>query len=229
MEDNEREKYELSALAVELLRIACENDENQAIANNAALITALKTGKQLLDACHNDRIVDKLGAIDIRSNPAHFLAFTSEILNHIRRESDKLIDSDDVSTKVPIVSDFDRYALQGFAETLADIIWPERSANDFEGPSLEKCLSILAEKDVAEFYRAFIKNYIANILLHYFAAACNRTDDNDLSEEIIKGNESNLRNNDALVIATYIIQTASEADGTGTMDSKVLTSLQATL
>lgn len=222
--ENGNNNYELSEGAVELLRIACENDKNQAIANNPTLIASLNFGEQLVAKCRDQSLENKLEAVGIQSTPRHFLEFTAVILKHIRTQTDMQINSGKISNEDRIVNDFDRHVLQGFAECLSDIIRPNRAedqVDNFEGPSLETCLSCLSETEIEELFHAFIKNYTANILQYYFSAAGLET-----SKDIPTGIEASLRDNDSRAIAGYVIQKASGTENKAINASSMLMALQ---
>ncbi len=222
--ENGNNNYELSKGAVELLRIACENDEHQAIANNPILIASLNFGEQLVVKCRDRSIENKLEALGIQSTPRHFLEFAGVILKHIRTQTDKQINSGKISKEIQVVNDFDRHVLQGFADSLADIIKPNRSkdqVDNFEGPSLEICLIRLAETEIEELFRTFIKNYTANILQYYFSAA-------HLETSVPPKTVFSLRDNDSQAIAGYVIQQVSGSENEVINASSVLKALQKT-
>ena len=101
---------------------------------------------------------------------------------------------------VAFLTDFDRYALQALAEALAELLWPERRAIDFDGPSLNVSLQRLRNRSRKEVLSAIFKNYLGSILQHYFSAARVR----DQVRSLPTDTETNLRSVDASRIAEHV-------------------------
>ena len=203
-----------------LLRIARENDAHDALANNTALYSVLDFGKACIEACRAGQKAGLLKWLDVSPPPPHFLALCAAILQWVRKEQDAQFLAGEASSAIPVVTDFDRHVLQGFAEALADVAWPERDASEFNGPSLEVCAARLAGHEPRDLWLRTIQHYLANILQHYFAAARIREQVQDLPLDT----EAQLRLRDARLLAEYVMANSSTPDA-----AKVLGTLRAAL
>ena len=199
-------KFRLSSGAEELLRIAYENDDRKAMADNIALKIALDFGQALNLACRDypkgPSIL--LSLLDTPVLPDGFLSLTSRILQRIRRKQETCPIEAPGPFRNPTHSDFDRYVLQGFSHALADLIWPQRIARDFDGPPSELCISEIAKHTPGELWALTIKHYLANILQHYFSAARIREEIKDLPDDV----EVELREKDAHRFAAELASSA---------------------
>ena len=216
---------ELSDGAFELLLIADENDDEDVMANNLAIILALALGEQLILACHSGSIEHVLKLVQLESRPRCFLAFVSAALCHIQSKLDEHFSQEQRGFIVPVLTDFNLYVLQGFAHALADLCWQERDAQDFDGPSFSKCVTRLAQHDVQDIWFLIIQHYLANILQHYFSAARIRESVKDLAPET----EVELRRQDARMLADYVLCRAAEKETGVGEPRKVMEALQETL
>ena len=194
----------LSRTAVALLQVARENDRSGALADNAALKAVIGFAEPLVRACRDSERSRLLELLNLESAPRNFLELVAAILRQIRDQLDKRTRTDELSTH--FARDFDRHVLQGFAEALADLAWPDRKAEDFDGPPLDECCARLAQCDVKEFWLAATQHYLANILQDYFAAARVREYFRNLDPLA----ESNLRLKDARTLAMQVLRIASD-------------------
>lgn len=194
------EPPELTDGAVALLRIALENDDRRAIAKNAALLLALKFVERLLRACRSgDR--DALAAlVGVKSLPPTFLGVVSFSLRSVLRGIDEIFSSDTDST-MPVMSDFNVHVLQALALALADAAWPNRDADDFDGPRVDDVIRSLARTDSSELSRLLLQHYVGNILQDVFAAARIRDQVSHLPEDT----EVRLRSDDARALSRYVV------------------------
>jgi hypothetical protein len=200
---------EVSEGAVELLRVAGENDTHGALANNGALVAVLQTAEAMLRVCRDPRPEELVRLLGEGVAPKSFLELVVACLTHARRELNEQYGAErkqSVYANLPLVSDFDKHAFQGFAEALADTIWPKRAAKEFDGPPLVECLSRLANCERWELCERIIQNYLANIMQYYFAAARLREKMPDLDPQI----EVNLRLHDAHAIASRVTARLSQ-------------------
>jgi len=190
----------ISEGAQELLRIVMENDRHGAIAWNAALVAALEWLERLHEA--SKRSFSGLETLLQRPRaPKTFLDFTCATLVCVQRELDRRYQGS-ARSEEPLVTDFNRHVLQALAETLADAAWPERSANEFDGPPVQQVADRLRNKVPPELYRSLIRNYLGNILQDCFAASRIRE-----QVDLHRATESKLRSEDADKIAGFVIQT----------------------
>ena len=196
---------EISEGARELLRITLENDRHKAIARNAALLAVLDWLERL-HAASDDPSPGGLSALfRKRSTPKTFIELTCATLACVQEQLDRLYEAPTKSAE-PIVTDFNRHAFQALAETLADATWPERSAKDFDGPSVNEIAKRLFAKKIPELQQSLVRNYLGNILQDSFAAARIRERVPDLDP----ATEMNLRSQDSESIATFVMQAAKK-------------------
>jgi hypothetical protein len=100
------------------------------------------------------------------------------------------------------VRDFDRHALQGFAEALADLAWQERNASDFDGPVSAVFVSRISRHTLEALWLSTLQNYLANIFQDYFAALRIRENVRDLDDTT----EVDLRLVDARLLAEHAMK-----------------------
>lgn len=193
---------EISLGARSLLRIARTNDVHRAMARNAALLAALEFGQELMQACSESSLRPLFSLLQTKTPPKNFLAIAAATLRCIRARTDKV-------TGLPAVRDFDRHVLQGFAEAVADIAWPDRDAQDFDGPSPRTFITIFSRHDLETLWTGILQNYLANIFLDYFAALRVREEVTDLGPTV----ESDLRLIDARQMAEHAMRIANEMGG----------------
>lgn len=200
---NDVEPPEISPGALSLLRIARKNDVYRAMAKNAALLAALEFGKDLIETCEEEKLSSLFSFLQTETPPRSFLAIAAASLRCIR---DRMEQHPSV---VPAVNDFNRHVLQGFAETLADLAWPDRNAQDFDGPTPKVFLARIALSDLETLWTSMLKNYLGNIYQDYFAALRVREEVTDLDQTV----ESNLRLVDASALAEYAMRLATSMGG----------------
>jgi hypothetical protein len=206
--DQINEVPELSDGAQALLRIAIQNDSQNAIANNAAFFVALDWLKRLRIACQ-DESDDRLRLLMHSERlPDSFLEIVCTVLARIHLELNARLRDSDSTPGLPIATDFDRHVLQAFAETLADAAWPDRAAKDFDGPSTAQVRQRLKKTELAFLYRAFLRNYVGNILNDLFAATQVRQSVRDLDPDT----EVKLRSEDAAILVDWVMQQTSSSD-----------------
>jgi hypothetical protein len=195
----------------QLLRLAYINDKHGALANNALLRRMMR---QLADlqqyplhesTARQEALQKWLGH---RSIPTHFLGFTALLLRQVQVEvNEQTRVADDPAFSY--VSDYDGFVLHAFAETVADIMWPNRKADiqlqSFTGPPFPDCLEQFANKPLKLVWGWFVKNYVGDILQHYFEASRLRQKNPQLPIEV----EMNLRNHDAAQLALLTLSALS--------------------
>jgi hypothetical protein len=190
--------HELSEGALYLLTVARENDRHRALERNTALLMVLAFGKELLLSC-NRKGPEALSFLLPDPGPQNFLLITAAALHEIRKRIDDYILNSPLASPI---RDFDRHALQGFAEALADLTWPGRSAKDFDGPPAELFVSRIAGQDLHKLWRTTLQHYLANIFQDYFAALRIRENVRDLDVDT----EANLRLVDARLLADHALR-----------------------
>jgi hypothetical protein len=198
---------ELSPGAQYLLRVARNNDTHRALARNAALLGVLEFGEELIHTCCEKKPAVLASLLGIKKVPSNFLAITAAILHRINERMNAVMHEEEL--RVPAVGDYNRHALQGFAEALADIAWRERAAQDFEGPPSKVVISELASHAVNTLWTHTLQHYLGNIFQDYFAALRIREEVTDLEPTA----EVDLRSIDALAVATYAMQITAETSG----------------
>jgi hypothetical protein len=191
----------LSDGAIELLRIARENDKHRAIARNVGLLHALMFTDRLVQASranwrHDLNILFKADAL-----PTTFVALVSLSLRTIQREVDELFARPNVKPSLPVVTDFNVHALQAQAQMLADFAWPDRTAEDFDGPPVETAVEQLKKVEVQEAWTVLVQHYVGNILQDVFAAADIRRAVPNLDDDT----EELLRSEDAYQLSLYVL------------------------
>ena len=196
------EPPDLSNGALELLRIATENDRHGAMMRNAALLTAISSTGQLLtsSSAGASGIAQFLGS---PNPPKHFLPLVAVLLRNIQQTLDARFDASSEKSALPLVTDFNSHVFEAEAVTLADFAWPNRHAEDFNGPKIDVVAERLAAANIADVWRTFVQHYIGNILQDVFAAARIRETVRDLAPET----EKLLRSDDAVKFATFVFDT----------------------
>ena len=200
---------ELTPGAQYLLRIARENDTHRALAKNAALHAVLEFGEEFMRACREKKLAALTSLLGTEKTPPNFLAITAAVLHRVRERTDRRLRDREQEPGVTAVSDFNRHVLQGFSEALADLAWPERAAQDFDGPPAKTVFSEIAQHDLNTIWKRTLQHYLANIFQDYFAALRIREDVTDLEPSA----EVDLRSIDALAVATYAIQLTADVAG----------------
>ena len=190
----------LRAGTIYLLTVARENDQHRALERNAALLMVLAFGKELIRVCKQDGLEGLFLLLGATPPPQNFLMITAAALHEIRRRMDEYVHGD--SPQASPVRDFDRHALQGFAETLADLAWPERNARDFDGPESAVFVSKMSQHSLDALWLSTLQNYMANIFQDYFAALRIRENVRDLDETT----EVDLRLVDARLLAEHAMK-----------------------
>jgi hypothetical protein len=208
----------------QLLRLASVNDKHGVLANNPMLRRMMRLLADLQQYPIHDSVTRQktlqnwLGQATI---PTHFLGFTALLLRQIQVEVNEQVQATDKPV-VPYVSDYDGFVLHAFAETVADILWPDRTADtqsqSFTGPAFPGCLKQFVNKPLQLVWGRFIKNYVGNILQHYFETSRIRYNNADLPIEL----EENLRNHDAAQLAVLAIK---EFSATANVEADIQTVL----
>jgi hypothetical protein len=209
---------ELTPGAQYLLRIARENDTHRALAKNAALLSALEFGEELMGACSKKKQAALASLLGAEKLPPNFLVITAYALHRVRERVDTRVRDGRSEPRIPVVSDFNRHVLQGFAEALADLAWPERDAQDFDGPPSNTVISRLARHDLNTLWEGTLQHYLANIFQDYFAALRIREDVTDLEPDA----EAKLRSDDAFAVAKYAIQLATDIVGSDAIGPAII-------
>lgn len=206
---------EISEGALALLRIAKENDSYDALAKNAALLTVLEFAQALLSVVQeqDDHALKRLLVLD--ELPSGFVQFVAACLRRVRDQQEKRFRDKGDRHGVLFVTDFDRHTLQAFAETMAELVWPERRADDFDGPRLNIVIQRLKDRAIGEVWFGIVRNYIGNLLQHYFSAARIREEVRNLPVTT----ESDLRRVEAARVAQYAQELVAGLDAIrGPMD-----------
>jgi hypothetical protein len=199
----------ISEGALLLLRHARRSDRHNAIVTNEALRAALDFSEDLIRACHANTLSALSSLLKPASPLRSFLMITALSLQHIRERLDRIAHDESHPPKAPAVIDFNRHVFQGFAQALADLAWPERSAQDFNGlsteqdfngPSPKVFLSRMSQHDLYTLRSRMLQHYLANILEDYLAAV--REEEKDLAPDI----EANVRSSDARLLAEYAMR-----------------------
>jgi len=197
---NTKNPPHLSPGSIYLLTVARENDRHRALERNAALLTVLEFGKDLITFCKQGEAGALSRLLHVTSAPKNFLLITAAALHEIRRRLDEYLQGD--APHASPVRDFDRHALQGFAEALADLAWPERNASDFDGPTSSVFIARISRHNLEEMWRSTLQHYIANIFQDYFAALRIRENVRDVDEAA----EVDLRLVDARILIDYVMR-----------------------
>lgn len=192
-----------------LLEVARQNDTHRAMARNAALLAVLRFGEELILACRNKESTAVTSLLSTGKLPPNFLAITATALRRVGERMHAHLQDEISEPRAPAVSDYNRHVLQGFAEALADLAWPERAAQDFDGPPAKTFVARIARQDLNTLWMHTLQHYLANIFQDYFAALRIREDVTDLEPTA----EAELRQYDALAVAEYAIRLALEFGG----------------
>lgn len=194
---------EISDGARELLRISMENDRYGAIARNAALLAGFNWLARLRTTAQNESRAGQQRLFEAPKAPKTFLELACATIMSIQSDLDSLYMGQNKGDE-PLVTDFNRHAFQALAETLADETWPDRRAQDFDGPPAEQVFQRLNKKSVDGIWVSYLRNYLGNILQDCFAAARIRESVPDLDA----ATELNLRLEDSDKIAHFVMQSA---------------------
>lgn len=190
----------LSDGALYLLEIARENDRHHALEKNAALVKVLEFGEELTRVCKQEGLEGLFLLLSAVPPPQNFLMITAAALHEIRNRIDEYVHGD--ALEASPVRDFDRHALQGFAEALADLGWPNRNASDFDGPASGVFVSRLAQNDLHTMWLRTLQHYMANIFQDNFAALRMR----ERVPELDPATEVDLRLSDARLLAEHVMK-----------------------
>jgi hypothetical protein len=193
----------LSDGAIELLRIARENDKRRAIARNVGLLRALAFAHRLVKVSRGNWRDELTSLFKTGSLPPTFVALVSLSLRTIQGEVDELYARPGVKQNLPVVTDFNLHAMQAEAQMLADLAWSNRTAADFDGPPVEEAVRRLRSIEVSEAWRVLIQHYVGNILQDVFAAADIRRAVPNLAPDT----EVLLRSDDAYRLSLYVLAT----------------------
>jgi len=185
----------LSEGALYLLEIARTNDEHGALEKNVALHKVLEFGQDLIQRSKSTGVQGLNSLLGEQAQPRNFLMIAAQALAKVRNRMHEYLDAAPLLASP--VRDFDRHALQAFALALADLGWPRRNANDFDGPSPEGFVSRLQQYDVEDLWMLTLQHYLANIFQDNFAALSIR----QTVPELDPATETDLRSVDALFLA----------------------------
>ena len=192
----------------ELLKVAKKNDRQNAMANNYALLACYTFSERILEISNIeiDRDAKLLELLNSDKKPGNFLEFTAACLKRISERINDMI-KEKKQGKIPIVTDFDGYALTALGLTLSELIWFEKDS-DLKGPDLETCFKRIKILDKQVLYKHITKHYIGNIFQHYFEKAGIRRVIKDLPED----EEVLLRQQDALLVADSCFEILKESN-----------------
>jgi len=190
----------LSDGALYLLEIARENDRYRVLEKNAAFVKVLDFGEELIRVCKREGLEGLFLLLRATPPPQDFLTITAAALHEIRNRTDEYVHAGTPGASP--VRDFDRHALQGFAEALADLAWPNRNASDFDGPASEVFVSRLAQNDPHTMWMRTLQHYLANIFQDNFAALRMR----ERVPELDPATEVDLRLVDARLLAEHAMK-----------------------
>jgi len=185
---------------LELLRVASKNDKRKALANNYALLACYSFSERIyeISKLSSERDFKLKSFLKIDKLPNNFLEFTAICLRRISDRINEML-RDKPESKIPVVSDFDGYALTALGLAYSELIWDNKKETNLEGPSIEVCLAKIKELNKDDFYREITKHYVGNIFQHYFEKAGIRREIAELPED----EEILLRQEDALLVADY--------------------------
>jgi hypothetical protein len=209
--------------ALELLRITVENDRHRVIARNAALIAAFRWLTRLHETSL-DSFVSLPALFGTQRIPRNLLELTCAIILRVQTDLDQQFDAGQTEGSRLLASDFNRHVFQALAETLADIAAPQRSAQDFDGPSVSQFSDRLSRMELYEVLESLIRNYLGDILQECFADARIRETVPDLEDDA----ELKLRSEEAAQIARFVMQTAFTQEANPGVEV-ILAELHATL
>ncbi len=187
----------LSDGALYLLEVAQENDRLGALEKNAAFVKTLELGQDMLEVCKKQGMEGLFSLLGGIPPPQNFLMITAAALHEIRRRAEEYLKGE--VTVASAVRDFDRHALQGFAEALADLAWTNRKASDFEGPGANAVVESLKQTQLRTMWLYTIQHYLADIFQDNFAALRMR----EMVPELDPATEVDLRMVDARRLAEH--------------------------
>lgn len=189
----------LSNGALELLRIAAENDKYGAMMRNACLLTAISsTGQLLASSSGGPREIARV--LRVPSPPECFVSFVALLLRNIQQTLDDRFGNTSEKSAFPLVTDFNSHVFEAEALTLADLVWPDRHAEDFDGPKIDIVAKRLVAANQIDVWRSFVQHYVGNILQDVFAAARIRETVRNLPPET----EQQLRSDDAKKFSAFV-------------------------
>lgn len=189
---------QVSTGAQTLLRIAVRSNGQASVSASFTLLRALEALNHLHESAKTGSVPEELRRPQI---PGNLLQLAATLSHHIYEEQSKgapALESPDQ----PHLTRFDSHVHQALAQTLADTIWPEREPNDPPvGPSLNVCLQHLSAESERTVIEKFVRNYVGNILQHFFAATEVRRQVRDLPEDT----EVRLRSVDGGLVARRLM------------------------
>jgi hypothetical protein len=154
-----------------LLHIAKKNDIHGGLSKNALLFNAVRVCEDLFwrrDRRDSASIVRELG---LETASPTFLVVVGAVLRRIREAAETQFVRCDTNGRWIFVNDFDSFVLHAVAQTLADLGWPQRRAEEFDGPSCEQLRRQLDGVSFSTFCEVFLRNYFGNLLQDYFKRA----------------------------------------------------------
>ncbi len=196
-------KLDISDGSKALLKVAIENDKHKALTNNNTLVKTLETAKILLDFSKEEDDNKRIDLLNKHLNKdisdSHFLFLVAFVIGKIESEVSKLMKHKDTSKK--IVTDYNSFILHAFGQTLSEIIWDksETGASSYTGPEILDCLDYYESQDIKTIWTLIVKNYLANIMISYFAAAREKS-----KTKYPSNIEENLRSIDATKMAIFV-------------------------
>ena len=200
-------RLDLPETSIELLKTAIlkDNAYQSALARNYAVVACLAFSDRLLEICQTEPQPKRdqllLEIVKIDALPANFLILTATCLRRIHDRINELIRKQN-NTTIPVVTDFDGYAIRALGLTFSDIMWPDKPGNDFTGPPVAECIGNFGKSNREFIWMKFTQHYIGNILQHYFEKSGVRRD-TELRDLIPKDEEERIREADAYQIADF--------------------------
>ncbi len=216
---------QLSSGAASLLRVALENDPQCVIAKNATLTIGIDLAIRYFWQKPPKSASSLLENLGERGRAASFLELVSAFLCSVRAAVLEGSMCQGQSDEISYATDFDWHVLHAFSLTFADMAWPLRSGQDFDGPSATTTIDTLQRSSKSSFFMLLAQNYIGDILQDYFARAGVRRQYRNLPED----REANLRLVDAKSFVDQMISRLRESGGLLETSADFRQAVQATL
>lgn len=201
---------DISEFAITLLKVAYENDHSNSLFANKALEKSL----EVLASLHiisqlpedNERLnqIEQLIGEKLREN--NFLNLVASLIRKIDLDLlEEANQSANHESETKYQTDFDQLVFQALGQTLSEIIWQpdQNNLNDGVGPELLDCLDFFESQEKQVIWTVFVKNYLANVMVHIFASAKElhrRTQ--QYPDQIAEA----LRTYDATILALYVFE-----------------------
>lgn len=204
---------ELDQETVVLFRALVANDQGHRLFDNAMLHRCLLAAAALHRLSADPSGMTAIGKWleDNKSEPTNFLHLSAAVLLKLNKGAE--------------MSDYDHFVQMAMAETLSDIMWPDKQDPELPGPGIADCLADYAYQEVPLIWQLLIRNYIGGLLQYVFETAKIRLEVRNLPPET----ESRLRDREAALIAQYVFRDLSLGSGSTAEVNYVINKLQQTM